>query len=98
MTTSQFDAKTGSMFTTEITDFSHSNRIIGEGYFVIINPDSKHVSFSKAKHDICLGDIVSDIIPNYTNQQYANDYGDRLTGMGLTVREFMQKNCRMNIL
>ena len=97
MKTTQFDAKTHNFFTTQITNFSHSNRIVGDGYFVIINPHSEYVSFSKSNQDICLGDIVSDIIPNYTNQQYADDYGDKFTGLGLTVREYMQKNCRMNI-
>lgn len=97
METTQFDAKTQSTFTAKVTDFSHSNRIIGQGYFIIVNPDSKFVSFSKSHTNICFGDIVSNIIPNYTNQQYADDYGDKLTGMGLTVREYMQKNCRMDI-
>ena len=95
MRTTQVDAKTGTQFTTEITNLTHSNRILGDGYFVIVNPHSNRVSFSKSYHDICFGDIVSDIIPNYTNQQYANDYGNRLTGMGLTVKEYMQQNCRM---
>jgi hypothetical protein len=98
MRTTQFDAKAGAQFTTEITDFNHSNRILGDGYFVIVNPNSKHVSFSKSYHDICFGDIVSDIIPNYTNQDYANDYGNKLTGVGKTVKEYMQQNCRMNIV
>lgn len=98
MKTSQFDSKTGNFFTAEITGPSYEQKIIGNGYFVIVEPHSKHVSFSKHRHDICFGDIVSDIIPNYTNQQYANDYGDKLTGTGLTVREYMQKNCRMDIV
>ena len=103
MTTTQFDAKTGNFFTTEINHkglvgSEYGWNIIGAGYYVIINPDSKQVSFSKNNHDICFGDIVSDIIPNYTNQQYANDYGNKLTGLGKTVREFMQQNCRMSIL
>ena len=97
METTQYDAKTEQFFTTEITDFSHSNRILGDGYYVIVNPDSKFVSFSKHHLDVCFGDIVSDIIPDYTNQQYANDYGDKMTGIGKTVREYMRENCRMQI-
>lgn len=78
MKTSQFDARTGQFFTAEIEGPSYAQRIVGAGYFILINPDSKHVSFSKTCHDICMGDIVSDIIPNYTNEQYMNDYGSRL--------------------
>lgn len=97
MKVSQFDAKTGQFFTTEVTNYAHSNKILGEGYYIIVNPNSKYVSFSKENKDVCFGDIVSDIIPEYTNQQYANDYGDKLTGVGITVREYMQVNCRMDI-
>ena len=95
MKATQFDAKTGGSFTVEISGPSYSQKIEGVGYFVIVNPNSKHVSFSKSRHDICFGDIVSDIIPDYTNQQYANDYGSRITGMGKTVKEYIQQECRM---
>lgn len=102
METSQFDAKTNQFFTTQIThngspDKPYGFRIVGAGYYVIINPDSKYVSFSKSNRDICFGDIVSDIIHEYTNQQYCNDYGNKLTGTGKTVREYMQQNCRMEV-
>ncbi len=93
--TTQFDACTGNLFTTEVVATGLNSRIIGDGYYIIVNPDSKYVSFSKTRHDICFGDIVSDIIHEYTNQQYANDYGDKLTGLGKTVREYMQNNCGM---
>lgn len=103
MKTSQFDTVTNSIFTTEIEyngtiGNEYGGRITGKGYFVIVNPDSEYVSFSKNKHNICFGDIVSDIIPDYTNQQYANDYGDRLLGNKQTVREYMQQNCGMDII
>ncbi len=102
MKITQFDAKTKGFFTTEIDHHGLVGQedgwhILGEGYYVIVNPDSKYVSFCKAKKDICFGDIVSDIIPNYTNQQYVDDYGDKLTGVGKTVREHMKENCRMDI-
>lgn len=97
MKTTQFDARTCLLFTTEIIGPSYAQVISGEGYFIIINPNSRLVSFSKVRHDICFGDIVSDIIPGYTNQQYANDYGTKPTGMGKSVREYMQQNCKMNI-
>lgn len=93
--TTQFDAKTGTQFTATITGPSYEQKIVGEGYFIIPNPDSKYVSHSKHRKDTCLGDIVSDIIPNYTNEQYCKDYGDRLTGMGVTVREYMANNLRL---
>lgn len=92
-----FDAHNKEQITTELTGPSYDQKIIGEGYFILINPDSKYVSFSKSKHDICLGDVTKNIIPDYTNQQFADEYGDRLTGMGKTVKQFMQQNCRMNI-
>ena len=96
MRITQFDAKTGEQFTTEIEGPSYAQKIVGEGYFILINPDSKHVSFCKQRRDICFGDIVSDIIPNYTNQQYCDDYGDKMTGYNnMTVRQYMQVNCRM---
>jgi len=47
-------------------------------YFIIVNPDSEFVSFSETNHDICFGDQVPEIIPNYTNKQYADAYGDRV--------------------
>lgn len=97
MKTSQFDAATGGTFTAEIDGPSFSQRIIGDGFFIIVNPNSKHVSFSKSRHDICFGDIVSAIIPEYTNQQFADDYGDRMLAGGQTVREYMRENCRMEI-
>lgn len=99
MKTTQFDAKTGELFTVEIEGPSYAQRIVSDGYFIIVNPHSKFVFFSKKRYDICFGDIVSDIIPEYTNQQYANDYGDKMTGYNnMTVREYMQKNCRMNVI
>lgn len=78
MKTAQFDSATNSFFTAEISGPSYSQRIEGAGYFVIINPDSKHVSFSKHRHDICFGDIVSKVIPNYTNADYIRDYGSKI--------------------
>lgn len=93
--TTQFDARTGKLFTAEVMPAGLNDYIVGEGYYIIVNPDSKHASFSKTRHDICFGDIVSDIIPEYTNQQYADDYGNRLTKSGKTIREYMQDNCRM---
>lgn len=96
MKTSQFDAHNNQPITVEIVGPSYEQKIIGEGYFIIINPDSKHVSFSKSHHDICFGDVTKEIIPDYTNQQFATEYGDRLTGYeGMTVKEYMQQNCRM---
>jgi hypothetical protein len=77
-TVSQFDAASNGFFTAVIDGPFHNEAIIGEGYFIIINPDSKYVSFSKTRHDICFGDIVSNIIPEYTNEQYARDYGSRI--------------------
>lgn len=75
---STFDAKTNASFIYEVTGPSYKQRIIGPGYFIIINPDSKYVSFSKCRHDICFGDVVSDLIHEYTNTQYANDYGKKI--------------------
>lgn len=95
MKTTQFDALTGRSFTTELTD--DFKIITGNGYFIIPNPNSKHVSFSKGRKDSCLGDIVSDIIPNYTNEDYAKDYGDRMTGVGKTVKEFLIENLKINL-
>lgn len=102
MKTAQYDVITNKFFTTEINHNGiigneYGWHITGEGFYVIPNPHSKYVSFSKNHQDTCLGDIVSDIIPNYTNQQYADDYGDRITGLGKNVREFLQQNCRMDI-
>lgn len=77
-----FDAKTGANFTAEIVGPPYDRRIIGEGYFIIIEPNSKYVSFSKSKHDICYGHIVSDIIHEYTNEQYVKDYRDILFNDG----------------
>lgn len=94
MKTTQFDAKTGGQFTTEITGPSFQQVISGPGYF-IIPTDKGTVSFSKGRHDACVGDIVSDIIPNYTIEQYAADYGDRVLGIGKTVREFLHDNLRV---
>lgn len=103
MQRTQFDAKTGKDFTAVVTGPSYAQRIEGPGYFIIVNTDSKYVSFSKSKHDICFGDIVSDIIPSYTNEQYAKDYGDRVitegtmamsAPEGMTVREYVAKYCR----
>lgn len=97
MKLTQFDTLTKSQFTAEVVGPSFDQKITGRGYFIIVNPNSKYVSFSKNHTDICFGDIASDIIPNYTNQQYAEDYGDRQIGTGNTVREYMQQNCGMNI-
>ena len=98
---SQFDAKTRQYFTSEVVGPSYAQRIEGDGYFIIVNPNSEYASFSKKRHDICFGDIVSDIIHNYTNQQYANDYGSRHLGGDLsewTVREYLQRNLGMDIV
>jgi hypothetical protein len=91
-----FDAHNNAQITVDI-EGSYFPRIISEGYYIIPNPSSKHVSFSKHRADSCLGDITANIIPDYTNAQYAAEYGDRLTGMGCTVREFMVKNLRIEI-
>lgn len=95
--TTLFDRHNKKQITVEIVGPSYEQKIVGEGYFIIINPDSKFVSFSKSKKDVCLGDVTKDIIPNYTNQQFADEYGDRRTGLGKSVREFMQQECRMDI-
>ena len=92
-----FDTHNKKQITVNVIGPSYDQTIVGDGYFIIINPDSKHVSFSKSRKDVCLGDVTADIIPDYTNQQYADEYGDRYTGMGLTVKEFMTKNCRMDL-
>lgn len=47
-------------------------------YYIIVNPNSKYVSFSKSKHDICFGDKVSGIIKEYTNAQYIAEFGSRI--------------------
>lgn len=93
--TTQYDSYNKKFITVEITGPTYAQKIKGDGYFIIINPDSDFVSFSKSKKDTCLGDITLNVIPNYTNQQFADDYGDRRTGMGITVRQYMQRNCKM---
>lgn len=103
MKNTQFDAKTRKMFTTEVEhngtpQAPYGYHITGDGYYVIVNPNSKYVSFSKMNRDVCFGDIVSDIIKEYTNQQYADDYGNKVTGIGKTVRQYMIENCRMDII
>jgi hypothetical protein len=98
MKIAQFDTKTNSMFTAEVLGPSYEQYISGDGYFIIVNPNSKFVSFSKHKHDICFGDIISDIIKEYTNQQYCDDYGKRLLGTGQTIKEYMINNCRMKLI
>lgn len=96
MKCTQFDAHNNRPITIEIVGPSFAQRIEGKGYFIIVNPNSTYVSFSKSRHDICLGDVTENIIPNYTNQDYANEYGSRTTGYkGMTVKQYMQQNCRM---
>lgn len=98
MRITQFDAHNNEPITVEVVGPSYAQRIEGEGYFILINPDSPHVSFSKGRHNICFGDVTKNIIPNYTNQQFANEYGSRMTGYNnMTIKEYMQINCRMNI-
>jgi len=89
-----FDAHNQQQITVELTCHGYKPVIMGSGYFIIPNPGSKYVSFSKAAHDSCIGDITAEVIPDYTNQQYADEYGDRVTGMNLTVREYMRRLCR----
>lgn len=99
MLTTTFDAHNNQPITVDIVGPSFAQKIVGEGYFIIINPDSRYATFSKSKYNVCMGDVTKNIIPNYTNQQYADEYGDRLTGyLGMTVKEYMQKNCRMKIV
>jgi hypothetical protein len=98
MRVAQFDAHNNRQVTFEINGPSYNQVISGDGYFIIVNPNSKYVSFSKGRKDVCFGDVTTNIIPDYTNQQYADEYGSRLTGMGKTVKEYMQQECRMNIL
>lgn len=97
MRVTQFDAHNNKSITVEIEGPDYNQVIKGEGYFIIVEPGSPQVSFSKARKNICFGDVTQDIIPDYTNQQYADEYGDRLTGSGMTVREYMQQNCRMDV-
>ena len=84
-------------FVAEITGPSYDQKIVGPGYFIIMNPGSKHVSFSKGNHDVCFGDTVSDIIPEYTNEQYIEDYGHRVISTGQTLREYAKSNLRMAV-
>jgi hypothetical protein len=97
MKRTQFDAKTGGAFTVEVEGPSFDERIVGPGYFIIVNPQSTYACFSKSRQDICFGDIVSDMIPNYTNAQYAKDYGSRILHTGQTIREYMAQNCYMKV-
>lgn len=97
MRVNQFDAHNKESITVEVVGPSYQQRIDGQGYFIIANPDSKFVCFSKVRHDLCFGDVTKDVIPEYTNQQYADEYGHRLTGMGSTMKEYLQRQCRMNI-
>ncbi len=97
MNTTLFDAHNQKQITVNIVGPSYQQYISGPGYFIIVQPDSKFVSFSKSRHDICFGDVTEEIIHEYTNQQFADEYGDRLTGIGLTLKEYMRKNCRMDI-
>jgi hypothetical protein len=91
----QYDALTKSSFTVKIVGPSFAQKIEGEGWFII--PGSGNlVSFSKAKKDCCLGDIASDIIPDYSNEDYIRDYGARqLGGDSGTVEEYCRKNLRI---
>lgn len=98
MKISQFDAHNKQTITVEVDGSEYDQRIVGEGYFIIINPASKHVSFSKHRQDICMGDVTKEIIKEYTHDQYAAEYGDRPTGYhGMTVREYMVRNCRITL-
>lgn len=98
MKCSQFDAHNKESITVEIAGPFYNQVIKGEGYFIIPNPQSKHVSFCKGRKDTCLGDVTKNIIPDYTNQQYADEYGSRLTGIGVTVKEHMMKVGRYRIV
>lgn len=97
MKTTTYDAHNGKSITVDVREGTEGQVIYGDGWFIIINPNSKYVSFSKQKHDVCFGDVTLNIIKEYTNQQFADEYGSRLTGLGMTVKEFMQRNCRMDI-
>ena len=92
-----WDAHNGEFITTTLTGPSASV-IDGPGYFIIPNGYGAKagVSFSKGKQGDCLGDMTLNIIPDYTNEQYTADYGSRRMGNGLTVREYMQQNLRLN--
>lgn len=97
MLVNAYDAHNKESITVDIEGPSYAQRIKGDGFFILVNPGSKYASFSKHKQGVCFGDITKNIIPDYTNQQFADEYGDRLTGLGLTVKEYMQNNCRMDI-
>ncbi len=101
MKVSQFDSHNNKFIEVEITGPSYNQRIVGEGYFIIVS-GGKHISFSKGRHDVCFGDITTDIIPDYTVQQYADEYGDKygdkLTGLGVTVREYLKNYCRYSLI
>lgn len=97
MTVTQFDAHNGEQITTTLTGPDYAPVIDGPGYFIIPNAYGAKagVSFSKGRHDACLGDITLNVIPDYTNDQYAAEYGHRYMDNGMTVLEYMQQNLRL---
>ena len=48
MLSTQFDSHNQKQITVNITGPSYEQKIDGDGVFIIINPDSKFVSFSKS--------------------------------------------------
>jgi hypothetical protein len=95
-TITKLDCHNKGQITVEITGPSYNQRIAGAGYFIIINPQSEHVSFSKSNHDTCVDNLTADIIPGYTNQQFADEYGNEFVAeLGITVKEYMSRNLRM---
>lgn len=92
-----FDSHNAKMIEVDIRG-THSQIIHGDGYFIIPNGAGGQCSFCKECRDTCLGDVTMDIIPDYTIQQYSDEYGNRATGMGITVREFLQVNMRQPII
>jgi len=65
-------------------------------YFIIVNPDSKFVSFGNSKHDICFGHTSNDVIKEYTNQQYANDFGHEIINVPFNTETDLYKMPRYN--
>ena len=60
-------------------------------YFIIVNPDSKFVSFTNSKHDICFGHTSNDVIKEYTNQQYADDFGHEIINVPYNTEKDLYK-------
>lgn len=80
--------------------FPYSPNILFMNYFIIVNPASNFVSFSTTNHNVCFGDTVPAVIKEYTNLQYANDYGERLISytwggklITKSIRQYMKEDC-----